>query len=68
MRYGLRATRGEWNHVFQCGRPMKLQDLTRWLAAINDMVAMGFIEVEMDSRPGIEPGSLGPTPSDLPLA
>lgn len=45
IRYGLRATRGEWNHTFQCGRPMKLQDLNRWLASINDMVAMGFIPV-----------------------
>lgn len=43
MRYGLRATRSEFSHTFQGGRPMKLWDLTRWLASLNDMVVMGFI-------------------------
>lgn len=45
MRYGLRATRGEWNHVFQASRPMKLNELTRWLTSLCDMVYMGFIPV-----------------------
>lgn len=47
MRYGLRATRGDFSHTFQGGRPMKLWDLTRWLASICDMVDMGFIPVDL---------------------
>lgn len=50
MLYGLKATRGGATHRFQAHRPMKLADLTRWLASINDMVNMGFIPVDARAR------------------
>lgn len=55
MRYGLRATRREKagastdtvSYTFQASRPMPLNELTRWLASICDMIDMGFIPVDI---------------------
>lgn len=58
MRYSLRATRGEYSHVFQASRPMKLDDLTRWLASISDMVTMGFIVGKALTREDETDGSM----------
>jgi hypothetical protein len=48
MRYALKArlkgTGIFW--TFQGGRPVKLAEITRWLASICDMVNMGFICVK----------------------
>jgi hypothetical protein len=43
MRYGLKATREGVSYCFQAMHPMTYNELTRWLATINDMVTMGFI-------------------------
>lgn len=48
MMYRLKASREDYSHYFQCSRPMKLNDLTRWLASICDMINMGFIPVKRD--------------------
>lgn len=45
MRYGLKATRDDVSYHFQAPHPMTYNELTRWLASINDMVTMGFIPV-----------------------
>lgn len=45
MRYGLKATREDVSYCFQAHHPMTLNELTRWLASINDMVTMGFVPV-----------------------
>lgn len=45
MRYGLKMSRDGHSHTFQAHRPMKLNELTRWLASICDMIMMGYIPV-----------------------
>lgn len=53
MRYGLKIVGGdgpqfEFSRTFQAHRPMRLNDLTCWLASLCDMIQMGFIPVRKD--------------------
>jgi len=46
MVYGLKVVKEDYAYQFQSTRFMTLNELTRWLASICDMVQMGFIPVK----------------------